>query len=108
MAEKYNVQIDTTTAGQLLKGNVNNKQRLLTSSLGEWTVDQYVIANKSLPNSDNLQGMSIRDLGFRITRVFIVDQVLAEEKQNLGMAQSMDIEKQKFLKQKMLEAMWQT
>ena len=108
LAEKYNVQIDTTTAGQLLKGNVNNEQRLLTSSLGEWTVDQYILANKSLPNSDKLQVMSIRDLGFRITRVFIVDQVFAEEKQNLGMAQSIDIEKQKFLKQKMLEAMWQT
>ncbi len=108
LAEKYEVQIDTTTAGLLLRGNVNNEQRLLTSSLGEWTVDQYILANKSLSNSNNLQGMSIRDLGFHITRVFIVDQVLIEEKQKLGMTESLDIDKQKFLKQKMLETLWQT
>ena len=108
LAEKYEVQIDTTTAGLLLRGNVNNEQRLLTSSLGEGTVDQYILANKSLSNSNNLQGMSIRDLGFHITRVFIVDQVLIEEKQKLGMTESLDIDKQKFLKQKMLETLWQT
>ena len=108
LAESYKVQIDTVTVGQILKGYSDNTQRLLTSSLGEWTVGQYELANKSLPTSDSPRELSVRELGFRVTRVFIVDQVLAEERRKLGIDQGMATEKQQILNQKMLEALWQT
>ena len=108
LAENYEVQIDTVTIGLLLEGRADNAQRLLTSSLGEWTVGQYQLANKSLKLSDSPPSFSIPQLGFHITRVFIVSQILAEEKRKLGIDQDIAIERKKILNQKMLEALWQT
>jgi hypothetical protein len=108
LAENYEVQIDTVTIGLLLEGRADNAQRLLTSSLGEWTVGQYQLANKSLTLSDSPPSLSIPQLGFHITRVFIVSQILAEEKRKLGIDQDIAIERKKILNQKMLETLWQT
>ena len=108
LAESYEVQIDTVTIGLVLEGRADNAQRLLTSSLGEWNVGQYQLANKSLTLSDSPPSLSIPQLGFHITRVFIVSQILAEEKRKLGIDQDIAIERKKILNQKMLETLWQT
>ena len=108
LAGNYEVQIDTVTIGLVLEGRADNAQRLLTSSLGEWTVGQYQLANKSLTLSDSPPSLSIPQLGFHITRVFIVSQILAEEKRKLGIDRDIAIERKKILNQKMLETLWQT
>ena len=108
LAETYQVQIDTAIVRQVLEGNANNNQRILTSTLGEWSVEQYHVASKNLTNSDNPSALSISQLGFHITRVFVVGEILAEEKEKLGLDKQIAAERSKVINQKMLETLWQT
>lgn len=108
LAERHAVQIDTSALAQVLSENGAPDLRLLKSNLGEWTLDEYQQSIKRLQQADSAPATTTTELGFRITRAYVADQLLIEEARNRGLYSELTEDREKVLQQKVLESMWES
>jgi len=105
LAERYEVQLDTAALAKTMAGI--QSQRLLKSSLGEWTSAEYEEALTRLEKPGAASASSAAELGFRVTRAYIADRLLGEEAQRQGWREELAGDREKLLLQKMLELLWE-
>jgi hypothetical protein len=105
LAERYEVQLDTAALAKAMSGAQG--QRLLKSSLGEWTSAEYAEALTRLEKPGAPPASSAAELGFRVTRAYIADRLLGEEAQRQGWREELAGDREKLLLQKMLELLWE-
>jgi len=108
VAERHSVQIDTAALAQVIGGGGTSELRLLKSNLGEWTLGQYQDSIKRLQQADSAPATTANELGFRITRAYVADQLLAEEARSKGLYGELTDDRKRVLQQKILESMWES
>ena len=108
IAERHAVQIDTAALTQVIGGGGALELRLLKSNLGEWTLGQYQQSIKRLQQADSAPATTANELGFRITRAYVADQLLVEEARSRNLYEEMEEDRKKVLQQKILESMWES
>ncbi len=108
IAERHAVQIDTAALTQIIGGGGALELRLLKSNLGEWTLGQYQQSIKRLQQADSAPATTANELGFRITRAYVADQLLVEEARSRNLYEEMEEDRKKVLQQKILESMWES
>ena len=108
VAERHSVQIDTAALAQVIGGGGTSELRLLKSNLGEWTLGQYQDSIKRLQQADSAPATTANELGFRITRAYVADQLLAEEARSKGLYEELTEDRKRVLQQKILESMWES
>ena len=108
IAERHAVQIDTAALTQVIGGGGSLELRLLKSNLGEWTLGQYQQSIKRLQQADSAPATTANELGFRITRAYVADQLLVEEARSRNLYEEMEEDRKKVLQQKILESMWES
>ena len=108
IAERHAVQIDTAALTQIIGGGGALELRLLKSNLGEWTLGQYQQSIKRLQQADSAPATTANELGFRITRAYVADQLLVEEARSRNLYEEMEEDRKKVLEQKILESLWES
>ena len=108
IAERHAVQIDTAALTQVIGGGGALELRLLKSNLGEWTLGQYQQSIKRLQQADSAPATTANELGFRITRAYVADQLLVEEARSRNLYEEMEEDRKKVLQQKILESLWES
>lgn len=107
---KYDVRIDTAVAQRLARtpdpGTLDPGTRLVQSSLGDWTVGEYVGAIDRLGADATVEATAAQ--GFRITRAFVVAELLPREAAAVGLADSLDAERRSAARRATIEALWAT
>jgi len=110
LTSKYEVRLDTAALGSLLRAasldQVNPSLRLVQSTLGDWSVGEYLDALKTIAEQEVLSLDSAPVLGFQITRAYIVARLLAEEARGKGVFSGIEERREKVRHQKMIETLW--
>jgi len=69
---------------------------------------QYQQSIKRLQQADSAPATTANELGFRITRAYVADQLLVEEARSRNLYEEMEEDRKKVLQQKILESMWES
>ncbi|HJP31222.1 MAG: hypothetical protein QF689_07875 [Candidatus Latescibacteria bacterium] len=113
LLEKYQVRVDTASmqklAGRAETGRLDSRMRLVQSSLGDWSLGEYQRA-ADLLNEDVTEGANVSAstgaLGFRVTRAFVVAQLLPLEATEAGLDDSLAALRDAVVKRGTIEALW--
>lgn len=108
LAERHAVQIDTAALAQVLSGGASPGLRLLKSDAGEWTLAEYQQTIERLQQADSTPATTTTELGFRVTRAYVAENILAEEARGKGLYEELMEDREKVLQQKILESMWES
>ena len=107
---KYEVRLDTGAVQRLRAATdpaaLDPTMRLVKSNLGDWTVGEYLGTAVRLPPQAREESSSA--LGFRLTRAYVVAQLLPREAQEAGIADSLARRRQSALERRAVEALWAT
>jgi hypothetical protein len=110
---KYEVGVDTTAVQRLAAAVdaslLDPRTRLVQSALGDWSLGEYLRTTDLLKEDatdDVRAGTSA--LGFRLTRAFVVDQLLPLEASEEGLTDSLATLRQAVVKRGTIEALWAT
>ena len=110
LMQKYDVYVDSAALTRLSTGAGAGRSdphlRLVRSSLGDWTAGQYRDASARLPADQRPQSGSVGDLKLHVLRTYAVDQLLAREVEEKGLAADLARRRTAMREQKAIEALW--
>ena len=110
LIDKYQVSVDSSTVvelrGAAAPREVDPALGLVRSSLGEWTVGEYVDVSERLPAAPPAAPDAAGDLELRILSAYAVDQLLAREAREKGLHARVAGQREMVREQKAIEAMW--
>ena len=111
LMQKYDVYVDSVALTRVSAGvddtsRLNSQQRLVRSSLGDWTTGQYLQAIARLPPGQRPLARSVRDLKLHVLRTYAVDQLLAREIEAKGLGPGFARRRETMREQKAIEALW--
>ena len=110
LMRKYEVYVDSAALTRLVAraaaGRSDPHLRLVRSTLGHWTAGQYRDASARLPAGQRPEPGSVRDLKLHVLRTFAVDQLLAREVEEKGLAADLARQRAAIREQKAIEALW--
>jgi hypothetical protein len=110
---KYEVRVDTVAVQRLAESQdataLDSRTRLVQSSLGDWSLGEYLHVVDLLENEvTEGAGEGARALGFRLTRAFVVAQLLPREASEEGLADSLAVLRDAVVERGTIEALWAT
>lgn len=110
---KYEVRVDTVAVQRLAENQdataLDSRTRLVQSSLGDWSLGEYLHVVDLLENEvTEGAGEGARALGFRLTRAFVVAQLLPREASEEGLADSLAVLRDAVVERGTIEALWAT
>ena len=103
---KYAVRLDTTALRQVVSGRSQSGLRLVSSTLGDWSLDDYSQALVRLGAGAEQLPSDVTALGFKVTRAFVADRLLVEEATHHGLYPELETRREKLRAQKLIEALW--
>ncbi len=106
LMKKYDVYVDSLALNRLSAAAAPPNLRLVSSSLGDWTIGQYRDAIAQLPSARGSASSNLRDLKLHVLRTYAVDQLLAREVEAKGLAPGFARRRQFMREQKAIEALW--
>lgn len=108
---KYEVRVDTVAVQRLAEdpeaARLDPRTRLVHSSLGDWSLGEYLHAVERL-EAEATEGSSpgTGALGFRLTRAFVVAQLLPREASEAGLVDSLAALRDAVVERGTIEALW--
>lgn len=110
---KYEVRVDTVAVQRLAESQdaaaLDSRTRLVQSSLGDWSLGEYLHVVDLLEEEvAEGSGEGSRALGFRLTRAFVVAQLLPREASEEGLADSLAALRDAVVERGTIEALWAT
>ena len=103
---KYSVRLDTAGLRRVVGGKAEPDLRLVSSSLGDWSLSDYQQALVRLRAGDEARSTEVGALGFKVTRAFVADRLLEEEAKKHGLYPELETRREKMREQKMIKALW--
>lgn len=107
LTAKYAVRLDTAALRRTFGGQARAELRLVSSSLGDWSTGEYRQALNRLDAGANAPAASVAELGFKVTRAFVADRLLAEEAKRHELYAELAPRREKLRQQKLIEALWE-
>ena len=107
LTAKYAVRLDTAALRQAVAGGSQPGLRLVSSSLGDWSLDDYRQALSRFGAGDKPLPADVTALGFEVTRAFVADRLFVEEATHHGLYADVQTRREKLREQKLIEALWE-
>ena len=107
LTNQYAVQLDTAALRQVTAGTTQPEVRLVRSATGDWsTADYQQVLVRLGANAEPLPA-DVSALGFKVTRAFVVDQILPQEARKHGLSAELEPRRAKVREQKLIQALWE-
>jgi hypothetical protein len=103
---KYAVRLDTSALRQVVVGQSQPGLRLVSSTLGDWSLNDYNQALGRLRAGTEPLPADVTALGFKVTRAFVADRLLREEATHHGLYPELETRREKLRQQKLIKALW--
>ena len=108
LTNQYAVQLDTAALRQVATGTARPAMRLVRSATGDWSAADYQQALARLGADAGSQPTDVSALGFKVTRAFVVDQILPQEARKHGLYAELEKRpRTRCTAQKLIQALWQ-
>ena len=107
LTSQYAVQLDTAALRQIAVGTARPEARLVRSNAGDWSAADYQQALVRLGANSEPLPADVSTLGFKVTRAFVVDQILPQEAHKHGLYAELDPRRAKVRQQKLIQALWE-
>ena len=107
LTNQYAVQLDTAALRQVATGAAHPEVRLVSSAAGDWSAADYQQALARLGADGEPLLADVSALGFKVTRAFVVDQILPQEARKHGLYAELEPRRAKVRKQKLIQALWE-
>ena len=107
LTSQYAVQLDTAALRQIAVGTARPEARLVRSNAGDWSAADYQQALIRLGANSEPLPADVSTLGFKVTRAFVVDQILPQEARKHGLYAELDPRRAKVRQQKLIQALWE-
>ena len=107
LTNQYAVQLDTAALRQVATGAAQPAMRLISSATGDWSTADYQQALARLGADAGPQLGDVNALGFKVTRAFVVDQILPQEARKHGLYAELEVRRAKVRAQKLIQALWE-
>ena len=107
LTSQYAVQLDTAALRQIATGAARPEVRLVSSSAGDWSIADYQQALARLGADAGSQPTDVSALGFKVTRVFVADQILPQEARKHGLDAELEPRRAKVGAKKLIQALWE-
>ena len=107
LTNQYAVQLDTAALRQVATGAAQPAMRLISSATGDWSTAAYQQALARLGADAGPQPGDVNALGFKVTRAFVVDQILPQEARKHGLHAELEVRRAKVRAQKLIQALWE-
>lgn len=107
LTQQYAVQLDTAALRQVAAGTARADVRLVRSTAGDWSADDYQQALVRLGASDEPQPADVSALGFKVTRAFVADQLLPQEARKHELYAELASRRAQVREQKLIQALWE-
>ena len=107
LTNQYAVQLDTAALRQVAAGTTQPEVRLVRSATGDWSAADYQQALGRLGANAEPQPADVSALGFKVTRAFVVDQILPQEARKHGLFAELEPRRAKVREQKLIQALWE-
>ena len=107
LTSQYAVQLDTAALRQVAVGSARPEARLVSSAAGDWSAADYQQALVRLSAEAEPLPADVSALGFKVTRAFVVDQILPQEARKHGLYAELEPRRAKVRQQKLIQALWE-
>ena len=107
LTNQYAVQLDTAALRQVAAGAAQPAMRLISSATGDWSAADYQQALGRLGADAGPQPTDVSALGFKVTRAFVVDQILPQEAHKHGLYAELEVRRAQVRAQKLIQALWE-
>ena len=107
LTNQYAVQLDTAALRQVATGAAQPAMRLISSATGDWSAADYQQALTRLGADAGPQPTDVSALGFKVTRAFVVDQILPQEARKHGLDAELEERRAQVRAQKLIQALWE-
>ena len=107
LTNQYAVQLDTAALRQVAAGTTQPEVRLVRSATGDWSAADYQQALVRLGANAEPLSADVSALGFKVTRAFVVDQILPQEARKHGLYAELESRRAKVREQKLIQALWE-
>ena len=107
LTNQYAVQLDTAALRQVAAGTTQPEVRLVRSATGDWSTADYQQALVRLGANAEPLPADVSALGFKVTRAFVVDQILPQEARKHGLSAELEPRRAKVREQKLIQALWE-
>ena len=107
LTNQYAVQLDTAALRQVAEGAARPEVRLVRSNAGDWSAADYQQALVRLGANAEPLPADVSALGFKVTRAFVVDQILPQEARKHGLSAELEPRRAKVREQKLIQALWE-
>lgn len=107
LTSQYAVQLDTSGLRQVVAGGAQPPARLVRSNAGDWSVADYQQALVRLGAAAEATPTDVSALGFKVTRAFVVDQILPQEGRKHDLYAELAPRRAAARQQKLIQALWE-
>ena len=107
LTNQYAVQLDTAALRQVATGAAQPAMRLVSSAAGDWSAANYQQALVRLGADPEPLPADVNALGFKVTRAFVVEQILPQEARKHGLYAELEVRRAKVRAQKLIQALWE-
>ena len=107
LTSQYAVQLDTAALRQVVAGAARPEVRLVRSNAGDWSTADYQQALVRLGADAEPLPTDVSALGFKVTRAFVVDQILPQEARKHNLYAELEPRRATVREQKLIQALWE-
>ena len=107
LTSQYAVQLDTAALRQVVAGAARPEVRLVRSNAGDWSAADYQQALVRLGADADPLPADVSALGFKVTRAFVVDQILPQEARKHNLYAELEPRRATVREQKLIQALWE-
>ena len=107
LTSQYAVQLDTARLRQVVAGAARPEVRLVRSNAGDWSAADYQQALVRLGADADPLPADVSALGFKVTRAFVVDQILPQEARKHNFYAELEPRRATVREQKLIQALWE-